>query len=208
MKARQFGIGAALVIATAAITSQVVSQNAGKSEPPPPSPEELAMQQKWEEFMTPGENHKLLNFKVGKWNGTIKMWMEPGQLEPIASNCTSEIKWIMDGRYLTETVKGDFMGAPFDGHAIIGYDNLKKSYGWVWIDNMGTGFMVAEGKYDAAKKTFKYSYEHPDLMEGKYKKGHSIERIVNENTWVNEMYNHGPDGKEYKMMEITYTRAK
>jgi len=208
MKARQFIMGAALVVTTAAITSQVVSQNAGKDQPPQMSPEEAAMMQKWEEFMTPNENHKRLEFKVGKWNGTIKMWMDPASPEPTVSTGTTEYKWIMDGRYLVDDTKSEFMGQPFVGHAISGYDNLKKKYIWLWIDNMGTGFMVGEGSYDTASKTFTYTYEHPDLMAGKYNKGRSTERMIDKDNWVSEMYGPGPDGKEHKMMEITYTRAK
>jgi hypothetical protein len=76
MKARQLVFGAALVIVTAAVTTQVVSQNANQNEPPAMSPEEAAMMEKWAAFMTPGENHERLNFKVGKWEGVVKHWMK------------------------------------------------------------------------------------------------------------------------------------
>jgi hypothetical protein len=207
MKARQLVFGAALVIVTAAVTTQVVSQNANQNEPPAMSPEEAAMMEKWAAFMTPGENHERLNFKVGKWEGVVKHWMDPAA-PPEEAPATAEYSWIMDGRYLQNRVNGDFGGMPFNGQAWEGYDNIKKKFFWVWIDNMGTGIMVGEGTYDEATKSFKHTFEQPDPMTGKYVKGRSVERVIDKDHFVSEMYGPGPDGKEFKMMEITYTRAK
>jgi hypothetical protein len=99
-------------------------------------------------------------------------------------------------------------GESFLGKSITGYDNLKKKYIWMWIDNMGTGFMNAEGTFDPATKTFSFTFEYPDPMKGKYVKGRSSDRWVDENTFVSEMWGADRTGKEYRMMEITYTRAK
>ncbi len=38
---------------------------------------EDAMQAKWIEFMTPGKAHQALEYKVGKWDLTVKMWPTP-----------------------------------------------------------------------------------------------------------------------------------
>ena len=111
MKARNMLIGAALVVSTAVITSQVISQDkkpgAGQ---PPPSPEMLEMHQKMMEAGTPGENHKLLATKVGKWNGVTKMWMTP-DMPPADGTCTSEVKPVMGGRYFAESVEGTDMAS-------------------------------------------------------------------------------------------------
>jgi hypothetical protein len=45
-------------------------------------------------------------------------------------------------------------------------------------------------------------------MTGKYKKGRTVERILNEDQWVMEMYDTTPDGKEFLTMKGTYTRVK
>jgi hypothetical protein len=207
MNVRSCLLGAALVIATATITSTVVSQEAKDPPMPAMTPEQQAMMEKWEAFKTPGENHKLLQDKVGTWTGVVKMW-EPGQTEPMQSTCTSTLKMIMDGRYLADDTKGDFMGEPFIGHGITGYDNIKKKYCWVWIDNMGTGLMTGEGTYDPATKTLNYVSEMPDVMAGKYVKCRGTERMIDKDHFVSEMYGTGPDGKEFKNMEIAYSRVK
>jgi hypothetical protein len=197
-----------LVIATAAVTTTVVSQDK-KGQPPAMTPEQQADMQKCIEAGTPGENHQLLQKKVGKWNGVVKHWIEPGQEMP-PMNCTAEIKSLWDGRYFTEEIEGEGFepGQTFLGKSVGGYDNVTKKFFWVWIDNMSTGLMPAQGSYDAATKTFKYSFEYADPRAGKAVKGRSVEKWVSNDQIVSEMY--GPDktGKEYKMMEITFNRAK
>lgn len=209
MNAKNLLIGSALVIATAAITAQVVSQHDKGGGMPDMTPEEKAQFDQWMAYATPGEQHELLQTKVGKWSGTVKHWMAPGT-EAETSNFTADVKSLWDGRYLTESVEGEGMmpGQTFLGKSVIGYDNLKKKYFWVWLDNMGTGVMHAEGSYNPSTKTFSYTYDHPDFMTGKFVKGRSVEKWINNDQVVAEMYGPGPDGKEFKMMELTYSRVK
>lgn len=213
MKVRNVLTGAALVFVTAAITSQVVSQDK-KAAPaaPPMSPEAQAtmaeMMQKCTAAGTPGENQKLLNPHVGKWNGAVTMWMMP-DAPPMDSTCTSEAKWIMDGRYIAETVEGSFGGETFMGQAWTGYDNVGKKFVSVWIDNMGTGLFTSQGTYDAASKSFKYGTSMSCPMTEKTVAGRMVEKWTDNDHYVTEMY--GPwykTGKEYKSMEIHYTRIK
>ena len=205
MKVRSILSSAVLVLATAAITTQVVSQEA--KQPPAMSPEEQAMMQKWMEFATPGEHHKALAAKVGNWDVLVKMWMDPAApASESKGNATFEMA--LDGRYLMDHTTGTTDMGPFEGMGCTGYDNLKKKYVAVWIDNMGTGIMYGEGTYDAAKKTFTYATESPDIETGKYVKTRSTERWVDNDHWVMESYIAGKDGKEFKQMEITYARAK
>ena len=168
-------------------------------------PDEASMR-KWMEYMTPGESHHLLASRVGKWNLSIKMWMEPGQ--PASEmQATSDIQMIMGGRYLVEKVQGEFEGAPFEGQNTTAFDNGTKKFISTWIDNMATGMMLAEGTYDSEKKEFHYSTQFTDPMTHKPSKGRTIDRIVDESTWVMQSFKHAPDGKEFMDMEITYRRA-
>jgi hypothetical protein len=111
-----------------------------------------AMMAKWVEFATPGEAHKALAPKVGRWNLKGEAF-NPGQ-PPEESLATSEVKWIMDGRFLQDTTSGTARPPAFAGMGLAGYDNLKKQYFSTWMDNMGTGVMVSTGHYDPASKTF------------------------------------------------------
>jgi hypothetical protein len=208
MKFRNVLTGVALVIATAAITSQVVSQDAkpGAAQPPM-SAEEQEFMNKWMAFASPNEHHKVFEQKVGTWNTSVKMWMEPDA--PVSeSKGTTTFELGLDGRYLMDHSQGETPFGPFEGMGVTGYDNLKKKYVYGWIDNMGTGVMTGEGTYDAKAKTFTFTGESPDINAGKYVKSRATERWVNADTFVMESYGPAKDGKEYRCMEITYTRAK
>lgn len=211
MKYRNVLYGAVLVLATATITTQVVSQadkGKGQGQPPEMTPEQQAEMQKWMEFATPGPNHELLKKKVGKWNGTMKHWMDPAA-DPMESPFTANITSVYDGRYLHEEVEGEMApGETFQGQSFVGYDNIKKKFVWTWIDNMGTGIMTAEGTYDAAAKTITYAVDHPEPAQGKYIKGRWVEKWLSDDKSVSEMYIPDKTGKETKVMELTFTRAR
>jgi hypothetical protein len=171
------------------------------------SADQEAIMKKWMEFMTPGAEHELLKYKEGKWKVKFEMWVAPGT-QATVSEGTSEMKLILGGRYLVDSTKGTYNNMPFEGMGIVGYDKLKKKFVSVWIDNMGTGLSPGTGTYDAASKTYTYTTLTPDVTTGDYKRGRTVERIVNENEWVLEMYDTTPDGKEFVTMKGVYTRGK
>jgi hypothetical protein len=115
---------------------------------------------------------------------------------------------IMGGRYIVDETKGEFGGMMFEGRGLTGYDNGQKKFVTTWIDNMGTGIMTGIGDYNAAKKQFDFDVTFTDPMTSKTVKGRSIDRAIDDDHWVMESYQNGPDGKEFKAMEITYERQK
>jgi hypothetical protein len=150
----------------------------------------------------PGPQHDQLKKMEGSWKTSVKSWMAPG--EPTTSAGASECHMILGGRFLEERATGDMMGMPFEGHGLIGYDNMKKQYLMTWIDNMGTGIMSANGSYDDAKKTLTFK-SMTTGMDGKPAAYRSTSTWTDDNTMVLTMYQ-TQKGKETKAMEITYTR--
>ena len=163
-----------------------------------------AMMAKWKEFATPNENHKVLDAIVGNWEHTVKWWMS-ADAQPEESTGTSEIKWIMGGRFIQHTVQGISMGQPFEGMGIQGYDNAKKEYIGLWFDNMGTGFMRGTGHYDPDAKTLteKGNFTCPFRGDTPFR---GVLQIKDDDHYTYEMHASGFDGKEYRAMEIQYTR--
>jgi hypothetical protein len=166
-----------------------------------------AIMAKMTAFATPGPDHKVLDACVGKWTTHVKIWMDPAA-PATESDGTGEGKWIMGGRYLQEDFKGTVMGQPFEGMGITGFDNMKKAYVGTWIDNFGTGIMTSEGTYDAAKKTISCTSQCPDATMTKYVSSRMVSTLIDANTHKLEMFAPDKSGKEYRSMEITYTRAK
>ena len=83
---------------------------------------------------------------------------------------------------------------------------MKKEYFSTWIDNMGSGILIMTGQYDEASKklTLSGTMKCMNGQEGTMKE---VYTFVDDTHHIMEMY--GPDpktGKEYKNMEIKYTK--
>jgi hypothetical protein len=168
--------------------------------------DDKAMMEAMMRAATPGEPHRLLGEFAGRWNTSMKAWMAPGQ-PPIESSGVSEVTSILDGRFVQENFKGDFMGMQFTGLGLSGYDNVTKKYQSTWVDNMSTCVIVMKGDYDPASKTFTFFGEYTDPT-GKVSTMKIVQRIIDKDKHVSEFYDKTPDGQLVKSMELTYTRAK
>jgi len=190
-------LAAAMLLATSAL-AQV------GNEQPQMTPEQKAEMEAYMKAGTPGAPHQMLAATSGKYDLKIKSWHEPGG-PAMEDTGTATRTMMLDGRVLVEEVKSSMMGMPFTGHAMTGYDNVSAKYWSTWTDSMSTGVMVSEGTCDAQKVcSFTGSWNDP------IKKGPVTARMTsrwtNPTTEIFEMYGPGKDGKEMKMMQITYTK--
>ncbi len=160
----------------------------------------------WQEYMEPGAMHKMMASWDGEWDEEITHWMEPGA-EGTQSKATCVTKSLMGGRYSESRHTGNFFGMPFEGIGVLAYDNAKKVFVSTWVDNMGTGVMIMEGKWDPGTKTITFKGKATDPMTGKDMEMRETFRIVDDNKQVMEMFT-VIDGKEFKNMELTLTRKK
>ncbi len=96
------------------------------------------------------EELKKLQFLVGKFGGTNKMYMDPSQ-EPTESKGSIESKWILDDRYLNWNFNGEFMGMKMNGILTMSYDPMQKKFVGTWIDNMGNGILYFRGNFEGEK---------------------------------------------------------
>ena len=179
---------------------------AQEQKPPKLTPEQQAMMDAWMKFATPGESHKALNNMVGTWDAKTTMWEAPGA-EPHVSMATSETHWLLGNRYVQETVNGSFMGMPFQGIGITGYDNAKKQYFNTWFDNFGTGVMTSVGTM-ADAKTLALKTSMTDPMSGKDIPGEMRITIADADHHTMESWAPAPDGKMFKNMQVEYIRHK
>lgn len=172
--------------------------------PPPMTPEQQAMMEAYAKAGTPGAAHAALAKMTGDFKLTVKSWQAPGT-EPMVEAGTATRRMILDGRVLVEETKSSMMGQPFTGHGLHGYDNVSGKHWSTWNDSMSTGLMVSEGDCDdKGSCTFVGSWNDP-VTKAKVT-ARMTTRWTDANTEVFEMYGPGPDGKEFKMMEIVYAR--
>ncbi len=153
---------------------------------------------------TPGAPHKAMAATAGSYDAKVKSWQAPGQ-PPMEEPATATRTMSLDGRVLVEDFKGSMMGMPFNGHGMRGYDNVTAKHWSTWIDSMSTGLMLSEGTCDAKNAcTFKGTWNDP--VKKTKVTSRMTSRWTSPTTEVFEMYGPGKDGKEFKMMEITYTK--
>ena len=163
------------------------------------------MMKAWQEYMTPGAMHDLLAKSVGEWKTDIKSWMDPN-MPPTVTEGKSVCESMLGGRFFHSKETANFMGMPFEGSSITGYDNATKKFFSYWVDNMSTGGMVLEGTYDEATKTFTYAGSGMSFT-GEYKVREIIQHINNDESMFT-MYMEESGKPEMKMMEIKYIRMK
>jgi hypothetical protein len=163
------------------------------------------MMKNWEAYMTPGKEHQMIAASDGHWTGEMQMWMAPGG-EPSKTTISTDNSMLLGGRYQHGYHKGNVMGQPFEGMSTLAFDNARKVYVSTWIDNMGTGIMIMEGTWDEATKTMNLKGTTTDCNTGKNTDVRETFKIVDNNKQVMEMFGVGPDGKEFKTMQINYTR--
>lgn len=201
------GIGVTLWFASSALSQH--DDHDGHDHAAHGGGDEAAMMETWMKMGTPGEHHKHLDVFIGKWNYVIKWRMSPEQ-PWTKDKGTSEYEWLLDGRYVRQHVIADApdetTGMRFEGNGIQGYDNLTHKHFSAWIDNMGTALMTSEGTCDESAKTITLTGTYNDPIAGKKKTVRSVTRVINNDKHVLEMYEVGPDGKEYLSMEIISTR--
>ncbi len=97
------------------------------------------------------------------------------------------------------------MGMPFTVHGMMGFDNVSGKCRSIWTDSMSTGIMVSEGSCeDDVHCSFSGSYNDP-ITKGP-KTMRMTSHWTSPTTQVFAMYGAGRDGRERKMMELTYSR--
>ena len=163
----------------------------------------------WMKTANPDDNHAKLNDFVGTWDATTHFWMAPG-MPPETSTGVSEIKSILDGRFIQENYEGTMQmpgmdPMPFKGMGIIGYDIAKGEYTGVWADTMATMMINSTGQFDDRTKTLTLKSHFDCPMDGP-----SDMRMTYTVVSPDELKLEGfktPEGKEeVKAMEVIYKR--
>ena len=173
-------------------------------DPPKMSPEEAAMMQAYQQAGTPGAPHAALAKMAGTYDLAIRSWNAPGA-PPTEEKGTATRSMVLGGRVMVEQTQSTMMGQPFTGHGMHGYDNVSGKYWATWSDSMSTGLMVSEGDCDD-KGSCVFTGGWNDPVTKKKVTARMTSRWTSPGVEVFEMYGPGQDGKEMKMMEITYTK--
>ena len=189
---------------TAILASLALAQT-GTQQPPPMTPEQKAEMEAYMKAGAPGPQHQALAATAGTYDMKIRTWHEPGG-PAMEDKGTATRTMTLGGRVLQEEVSSSMMGTPFTGHGMMGYDNVTGKYWSTWNDSMSTGLFVSEGTCDASGKTCTFTGSSNDPIKKGPVKMRMTTRWPSPTSEIFEMHGPGKDGKEMKVMEITYTK--
>jgi len=154
------------------------------------------------------EHHAALAPFEGTFRATVKLWMGPG--EPHVSTGTMVNEWDLGGRFLKQTYTGDASDGPFpnfEGRGFWGYNTVTNKYEGLWIDNASTMMQTETGDHDPAAGRWTMTGEMPNPETGAMMTKRTVITLTSDDEHLMEMFFSGPDGAEFKAMEIAYTRA-
>ena len=201
-------IALACVMPIALAAEPEAQSGTAQAQPGAMSAEQQAMMDAWTRAATPGAEHaRLAEHFAGTWDVAMTFWMDP-DAPPMTERGTATTTPVFGGRQLRQDFKGTFMGAPFEGTGLSGYDNVRKRYTSSWTDNMSTSHMLTLGDYDDATRTYTFSGEMADPMHpGSMIPVRETVRVIDADHHVMEMFE-PRDGKEVRTMQLEYTRVK
>jgi hypothetical protein len=178
----------------------------GAAQNKPLTDQEKAMMDAMMKAAAVNENHALLKPLIGKWNAAVTTWESP-TAAPQTSQGSSEAVSLYEGRFVMENFKSTMMNMPFQGMSVTGYDNVLKKFCVFWIDNSSTAFSFYSGSYDPIEKVFNYTSKWMSPRGGTWDVRMAV-TIVSPDEHTQQMFMTMPGQKEYKSIEIRYTRVK
>jgi hypothetical protein len=141
---------------------------------------------------------------VGNWEATIESTGRDGKPVTNAAKATAKLS---GGRWLVTDFDGTFMGAPFIGHEVIGYDPVAKKYVLNWVDSMATSFATGEGLYNPQTKTLTLTVTARDDSTGKMTTWRQVDiwKDADHHDWSLRTIS-AKEAKEQVQMTIRYHR--
>jgi len=215
MKMRIYLGGVILVGTTALVTRQVVSQDERGHAPsasrtaqsqPAAEGDSESLIDVWVRHAMPGAQHRLLDRLVGQWEMTVRYRMN-SQAPVVESKGSCTRKSILGGRFVLEEFDGGNLAVPFQGLALYGYDVFEGKYTSVWVDTTSTAVTTSLGTCQQQPcDVIAFAGRHGDPWSGQKRPSRGTTRFVDDNKHVLELYEPDSTGKEFKVLEVTYSR--
>lgn len=161
----------------------------------------------WMKAATPGKHHEYLEAIIGDYTADVKIWESP-DAEPMQFTGTVSRKWILDGRFVQETIEANSTFGPFKALGFIGYNNIDGEYQFAWLENHSTTITLHSGFYNTEEKTLIQTGKHRNPATGKLITSWSVLDLSDPYRHTVLGHQVGADGKEFKNFEAVFERKQ
>ena len=169
------------------------------------TPEQIKEMQAYQEAGEVTQKQRDLATFQGTWDAVVDFWMAPGA-PPNVSKGTEERTMMLGGRYMRCAFESDFMGMPFQGEMMLGFDNVLGVWQSNWCDSMSTAMMRGTGT-ENKDGSINWTFVETNPVTKSLQETWGFGRDVSEDKQVMEFWKK-VDGKDVKIMQITFTRRK
>jgi hypothetical protein len=149
--------------------------------------------------------HAALANLAGHWSVKQTLWATPGG-PPAIDHGDADFSMVLDGRHLRQDLRIATKDKPFEGLGYIGYDTAAKRFFSTWMDVNFTGFIVAEGDYDAAAKRYVFKGTVPNSARPGTTMALREVMSIQDPDHFSYDYFETQDGKEAQAVRLEYTR--
>lgn len=141
---------------------------------------------------------------AGNWHATV-MWWPNGSAAPVVYEGTSTKRLVMDGRFLQEQLHCRVSDYAYTAYGLTGFNPGANRYTSLWMDNYHpTWASVADLNSADATLTSLNSYTDPSTNATTTVR--MVTRVISKDKHLFECYTTLPDGSEFLLSQITYTR--
>ena len=154
----------------------------------------------------PGPEHYRLEPLAGEWNTTIKLWANSSDQSPTEYTGTSTRTWKLLGRFLEERNENPSSSGTYRGIGFLGFDRATGLYENIWMNNQNSDMYMERGRYDPDSQTIHTSGRFSDPSNGIVVLNRTEITLGNADRHTLTGYSTHNDGREFKAIEVVYTR--
>ena len=159
-----------------------------------------------DEITKPGPELKRLDALVGSWKAKIKLYDGENDKNPAVIDGTTERKWVVGGRYLQEISENPTDKGVFIGTGYWGFNRVTAMYEFLWMSTEAVGMSLEYGRFDPTANVLRTSGGSVEPASGFYIQSRSELKIESPDSHTMVVYETEEDGREYKSVEITWTK--
>jgi len=196
-----------LVVVLGAAALSLAQQNTGQSPSNAPaiSPELQKLRQQREATSQPGPRHLSLMRLDGDYV-TKEKYYPPGQSTPLESDGTATLRSEMGGRFIVERNAGGYLGEPYIGLRIYGFNNGTKKYEGVWTSSKSTAVISLLGDSKDGGMTIEYTGTYHEDTTGSMRTMQITLHILDPDHFEVQVIRTMPDGSPGPKLVSLYTR--